>query len=103
MWSKLVRRSILQKQSITRPKASSTSFHALNKTLEAEQSFQAALQLKPDHIPAYLTYGKLLAKNVRIFILYKFIIVLSVQFGLVWFGPVQFGLIRFNFVQFGPV
>ena len=44
------------------------AFHALNKTLEAERSFQAALQLKPDHIPAYLTYGKLLAKNVRIFL-----------------------------------
>ena len=98
MWSKLVRRSILQKQSITRPKASSTSFHALNKTLEAEQTFQAALQLKPDHIPAYLTYGKLLAKNVRIFIQ-----TYLVQFGLVRFGPFQFGLIRFNFVQFGPV
>ena len=40
------------------------AFHALNKTLEAELSFRAALELKPDHIPAYLTYGKLLAKNV---------------------------------------
>ena len=67
------------------------AFHALNKTLEAERSFQAALQLKPDHIPAYLTYGKLLAKNVRIFILFIFITVLLVQFGLVWFGLVQFG------------
>ena len=40
------------------------AYHALNKTLEAELSFRAALELKPDHIPAYLTYGKLLAKNV---------------------------------------
>ena len=45
------------------------AFHSLNKTLEAEGSFRAALEMKPDHIPAYLTYGKLLAKNVRIFIL----------------------------------
>ena len=59
--------------------------------------------MKPDHIPAYLTYGKLLAKNVRNFILYLLITVLSVQFGLVWFGPVQVGLIRLNFVRFGPV
>ena len=40
------------------------AFQALNKTLDAERSFRAALALKPDHIPAYLTYGKLLAKNV---------------------------------------
>jgi len=39
------------------------AYQALNRTLEAEKSFQAALQVKPDHIPAYLTYGKLLAKN----------------------------------------
>jgi hypothetical protein len=42
------------------------ALHALNRTTEAELSFQAALAAKPDHIPAYLTYGKLLAKNVRI-------------------------------------
>lgn len=40
------------------------ALQALNKTTEAELSFQAALAAKPDHIPAYLTYGKLLAKNV---------------------------------------
>ncbi len=40
------------------------AYQALNKTREAERSFRAALQAKPDHIPAYLTYGKLLAKNV---------------------------------------
>ena len=66
------------------------AFHALNKTLEAERSFRAALEMKPDHIPAYLTYGKLLAKNVRIFILYLLLTVLSVQFGLVWFSLFQF-------------
>ena len=37
---------------------------ALNKTDEAERYYRAALQAKPDHVPAYLTYGKLLAKNV---------------------------------------
>ena len=41
------------------------AYQALNQTSEAERAFQAALQIKPDHIPAYLTYGKLLAKNVR--------------------------------------
>ena len=41
------------------------AYQALNRTLEAERSFKAALEVKPDHVPAYLTYGKLLAKNVR--------------------------------------
>ena len=40
------------------------ALQSLNKTTEAELSFRAALAAKPDHIPAYLTYGKLLAKNV---------------------------------------
>ena len=31
---------------------------------EAELWFKAALSAKPDHVPAHLTYGKLLAKNV---------------------------------------
>ena len=43
------------------------ALQALNKTQEAERSFKQALQVKPDHVPAYLTYGKLLAKNVRCF------------------------------------
>nr|XP_024216998.1 transmembrane and TPR repeat-containing protein CG4341-like [Halyomorpha halys] len=30
---------------------------------EAERWFKAALSAKPDHVPAHLTYGKLLAKN----------------------------------------
>ena len=37
---------------------------ALNKTEIAERYYLEALQVKPDHIPAYLTYGKLLSKNV---------------------------------------
>ena len=41
------------------------ALQALNKTQEAEWSFKQALRVKPDHVPAYLTYGKLLAKNVR--------------------------------------
>ena len=54
------------------------AFHALNKTSEAEISFRAALEVKPDHIPAYLTYGKLLAKNVRIkFFVFMKIVVLT--------------------------
>ena len=36
----------------------------LNKTEDAEHYYRAALKVKPDHIPAYLTYGKLLSKNV---------------------------------------
>lgn len=31
---------------------------------EAERWYKAALSAKPDHVPAHLTYGKLLAKNV---------------------------------------
>ncbi|RZF42735.1 hypothetical protein LSTR_LSTR015153 [Laodelphax striatellus] len=30
---------------------------------EAERWYKAALSAKPDHVPAHLTYGKLLAKN----------------------------------------
>lgn len=37
------------------------SFQALNKTSEAEISFKKALEA--NHIPAYLNYGKFLAKN----------------------------------------
>lgn len=36
----------------------------LNQTEEAESWFKKALNTKPDHIPAYLTYGQLLSKNV---------------------------------------
>lgn len=31
---------------------------------EAEQWFIKALRTKPDHVPAHLTYGKMLARNV---------------------------------------
>ncbi|XP_022913301.1 protein O-mannosyl-transferase Tmtc2 [Onthophagus taurus] len=46
-------------------------FNVLGETLarlqqdeEAERWYQAALNAQPDHIPAHITYGKLLAKNV---------------------------------------
>lgn len=31
---------------------------------EAERWFQASLASQPDHVPAHITYGKLLARNV---------------------------------------
>lgn len=31
---------------------------------EAESWFLEALKTKPDHVPAHLTYGKMLARNV---------------------------------------
>lgn len=31
---------------------------------EAEKWFQASLASQPDHVPAHITYGKLLARNV---------------------------------------
>ncbi|ERL89072.1 hypothetical protein D910_06449 [Dendroctonus ponderosae] len=31
---------------------------------EAEKWYRAALDAEPDHVPAHITYGKLLAKNV---------------------------------------
>ncbi len=49
------------------------AFQALNRTSEAERSYRAALKEKPDHIPSYLTYGKLLAKNVSYFKLKYFL------------------------------
>ncbi|KAK9870913.1 hypothetical protein WA026_009874 [Henosepilachna vigintioctopunctata] len=46
-------------------------FNVLGETLarlqqdeEAERWYQAALNAQPDHVPAHITYGKLLAKNV---------------------------------------
>ncbi len=42
------------------------AYQALNKSDQAEQWYRAAMAEKPDHIPAYLKYGKLLAKNVSI-------------------------------------
>lgn len=42
------------------------AYSQLKQTEEAEKWYKAALQAKPDHVPAHLTYGKLLAKNVSI-------------------------------------
>ena len=36
----------------------------LNKLSEAEHWYRESLRAKPDHIPAHLTYGKLLAIRV---------------------------------------
>lgn len=36
----------------------------LNKLTEAEHWYRESLRAKPDHIPAHLTYGKLLALTV---------------------------------------
>ena len=33
---------------------------------EAEKWFQASLASQPDHVPAHITYGKLLARNVSL-------------------------------------
>lgn len=40
------------------------AYSQIKKTAQAEKWYKAALQAKPDHVPAHLTYGKLLAKNV---------------------------------------
>ncbi|XP_071453021.1 protein O-mannosyl-transferase TMTC2-like [Hetaerina americana] len=37
--------------------------YLLREYTEAERWYKAALQVKPDHVPAHLTYGKMLAKN----------------------------------------
>lgn len=48
-------------------------FNVLGETLarlhqdeEAERWYRAALRAQPDHVPAHITYGKLLAKNVSL-------------------------------------
>lgn len=33
---------------------------------EAEKWYRAALEAEPQHVPAHITYGKLLSKNVSI-------------------------------------
>lgn len=57
-------------------------FNVLGETLarlqqdeEAESWYRAALDAQPDHVPAHITYGKLLAKNVSITACY-----VSIQF-----------------------
>lgn len=37
----------------------------MNKLADAEYWYRESLRAKPDHIPAHLTYGKLLAMTVR--------------------------------------
>lgn len=41
------------------------SLHKLGQLHEAENWFQAALTEKPDHIPAHLTYARLLSQQSR--------------------------------------
>lgn len=41
------------------------TFTRLQQYTEAEKWFQASLASQPDHVPAHITYGKLLARNVR--------------------------------------
>ena len=42
------------------------AFFKLGNLAEAEGWYKAALRAKPDHVPAHLTYGKLLAKMVSV-------------------------------------
>lgn len=54
-----------------RPRFLQSVYNLLGETLsrlqqyaEAERWFQASLASQPDHVPAHITYGKLLARNV---------------------------------------
>jgi Tfp pilus assembly protein PilF len=40
------------------------AYQSVNRTDWAEHWYREALRERPDHIPAYLKYGKMLAKNV---------------------------------------
>lgn len=42
------------------------AYMRLNKLAEAEHWYRESLRAKPDHIPAHLTYGKLLATTVSL-------------------------------------
>ena len=42
------------------------AFFKVGSLAEAEHWYQAALRVKADHVPAHLTYGKLLAKVVSV-------------------------------------
>ena len=53
------------------------AYVVLNDTLEAEKWFKMSLKAKPDHVPAFLTYGKLLSKNVSLRINKSFSCVMS--------------------------
>lgn len=41
------------------------AYMRMNKLADAEYWYRESLRVKPDHIPAHLTYGKLLAMTVR--------------------------------------
>jgi len=43
------------------------ALYRAGRVTEAEEWFKRALKTKPDHIPAHLTYGKMLARNVCIY------------------------------------
>jgi hypothetical protein len=40
------------------------AYSRMGRDVDAEPWFLASLSIRPDHIPAHLTYGKLLARNV---------------------------------------
>ena len=40
------------------------AYSRMGRDVDAEPWFLASLSTRPDHIPAHLTYGKLLARNV---------------------------------------
>ena len=42
----------------------------MNRFDEAEHLYREALKIKPDHIPAHLTMGRMFAKKVNSFILF---------------------------------
>lgn len=42
------------------------AYSRLGRDADAEPWFRASLSTRPDHVPAHLTYGKLLARNVSI-------------------------------------
>lgn len=39
----------------------------MNQWSEAERFHQAALEVQPDHVATHVSYGTMLARNVRIF------------------------------------
>lgn len=55
----------------------------LNKLTEAEFWYRESLRAKPDHIPAHLTYGKLLAMTVTLFLFWSSLICVSIQFAII--------------------
>lgn len=47
------------------PPITGEAYMRMNKLADAEYWYRESLRAKPDHIPAHLTYGKLLAMTVR--------------------------------------